>query len=175
MRNRRPANRPSRRINFLVGKRHLRQAKRAPFHLRHDDRVKKGAPHYSNSYPFSFPLSLSLATGTGKGDISKKDPSKRRKQAPSPPTDQGFEGCALRGLATAPEHSGFEPSTDKGFEGWPSEVFDSHPRARRVRDDPGYVCYMAEARATLPRFPRTFPRPTGTICNGIESRLEGGE
>jgi hypothetical protein len=25
---------------------------------------------------------------------------------PSPPTDQGFEGCALRGPATAPEHSG---------------------------------------------------------------------
>jgi hypothetical protein len=31
---------------------------------------------------------------------------------------------------------------------------------------------MAEARATLPRYPRTFPRPAGTICNGIP--LEGG-
>jgi hypothetical protein len=39
------------------------------------DRVKKGAPHYLNLYPFSFPLSLSLAIGIGKGDISKKDPS----------------------------------------------------------------------------------------------------
>jgi hypothetical protein len=57
------------------GKRHLRQEKQAPFHLRHDDRVKKGVPPYLNSCPFSFPLSLSLATGTGKGDISKKDPS----------------------------------------------------------------------------------------------------
>jgi hypothetical protein len=83
------------------------------------DRIKKGAPHYLNLYPFSFPLSLSLATGIGKGDISKKDPSQRRKRAPSPPTDQGFEGCALRGLATAPEHSGSEPFTDQGFEGWP--------------------------------------------------------
>jgi hypothetical protein len=36
-----------------------------------------------------------------------------------------------------------------------------------VRDDPGYVRYMAEARATLPRYPRTFPRPALTICNGI--------
>jgi hypothetical protein len=56
------------------GKRHFRQAKRAPFHLRHDDRVKKGAPHYLNIYPFPFPLSLSLslATGTGKGDIPKR-------------------------------------------------------------------------------------------------------
>jgi hypothetical protein len=41
----------------------------------------------------------------------------------------------------------------------PSEGFDSRPRACRVRVDPRYVCYMAEARATLPRYPRTFPRP----------------
>ena len=41
-----------------------------------------------------------------------------------------------------------------------------------MRDDSGYVCYMAEARATLPRYPRTFPRPAGTICNGIPP--EGG-
>jgi hypothetical protein len=54
----------------------------------------------------------------------------------------------------------------------PSEGFDSRPRAHRVRDDPGYVRYMAEARATLPRYPRTFPRPAGTICNGIPP--EGG-
>jgi hypothetical protein len=52
------------------GKRHLRQAKRAPFRLRHDDRVKKGASPYLNLYPFPFPLSL--ATGTGKGDIVKR-------------------------------------------------------------------------------------------------------
>jgi hypothetical protein len=52
------------------GKRHLWQAKRASFHLCHDDRVKKAAPHRLNSYPFFFPF-LSLATGTGKGDISK--------------------------------------------------------------------------------------------------------
>jgi hypothetical protein len=99
------------------GKRHLRQEKRAPFHLRHDDRVKKGAPPYLNSCPFSFPLSL--ATRTRKGGISKKDPSQRRKRASSPPTDQGFEGCALWGSATAPEHSGSVPFTDQGFEGWP--------------------------------------------------------
>jgi hypothetical protein len=117
---------------------------------------------------------------------------------PSPPPDQGFEGFALRGPATALEHSGSAPITDQGFEGWPlkrvrqppqstpaprpllirgskagpSEGFDSHPRARRVRDDPGYVRYMAKARAMLPRNPRTFPRPAGTICNGIPP--EGG-
>jgi hypothetical protein len=55
------------------------------------------------------------------------------------------------------------PTTDQGFEGWPLEGFDSCPRARRARDDSGYVRYMAEARATLPRYPRTFPRPVGAI------------
>jgi hypothetical protein len=91
------------------------------FRLRHDDRVKKDVSPYLYSCPFSLPLSLtlSLATGTGKGGIWKKDPSQRRKRAPSPPTDQGFESCAFRGSATAPEHSGSEPSTDQGFEGWP--------------------------------------------------------
>jgi hypothetical protein len=53
------------------GTRHLWQAKRATFHLRHDDRVKKGAPHRLISYPFPLPLSLSLATGTGKGIFRK--------------------------------------------------------------------------------------------------------
>jgi hypothetical protein len=97
------------------GKRHLRQAKRAPFCLRHDDRVKKGVPHYLNLY--RFPLSLSCHRDRERGYF-EKDPSQRRKRAPSPPTDQGFEGCALRGSATALEHSGSEPFTDQGFKGW---------------------------------------------------------
>jgi hypothetical protein len=41
------------------GRRHLWQVKRATFHLRHDDRIKKGASHRLNSYPFLLPLSLS--------------------------------------------------------------------------------------------------------------------
>jgi hypothetical protein len=117
-RNRRPVNRPSRRITPWQGKRHLRQVKRAPFHLRQDDRVKKGAPHYLNLYPFPFLLSLSCHKDRERGYF-EKDPSQRRKWAPSPPTDQGFEGCALRGSATAPKHSDSEPITDQGFEGWP--------------------------------------------------------
>jgi hypothetical protein len=103
-----------------------------------------------------------------------------------------------KGSIAAPEHSGSEPITDQGFEGWPlgrvrqlpqsaraprpllirgskagpSEGFDSRPRACRVRDDSGYVRYMAEARATLLRYPRTFSRPAGAICHGIPP--EGG-
>jgi hypothetical protein len=101
------------------------------------------------------------------------------------------------GSSNRPKHLGFVPITDQGFEGWPlgrvrpaqstraprpllirgsqagpSKGFDSRPRTRRVRDDPGYIRYMAEARATLPRYPRTFPRQAGTICNGIPP--EGG-
>jgi hypothetical protein len=52
------------------GRRHLWQAKRATFHLLHDDRVKKGAPHRLISYPFPLPLSLSCYRDR-KGDISK--------------------------------------------------------------------------------------------------------
>jgi hypothetical protein len=87
-----------------------------PFRLRHNDRVKKGAPPHLNSCPFA--LSLSCHRDRERG-YSEKDPSQQRKRAPSPPTDQGFEGCTLRGPATAPEHSGSLPFTDQGFEGWP--------------------------------------------------------
>jgi hypothetical protein len=86
------------------GKRRLWQTKRATFHLRHDDRVKKGAPHRLNSYPFPLPLSLSLATGTEKEDISK-----------------GIllhEGSGPRALLLI-----------RGSKAGPSEGFDSRPRA----------------------------------------------
>jgi hypothetical protein len=126
------------------GKRHLWQAKRASFHLRHDDRVKKGVPHYLNSYPFPLPLSLSCCRDRER-EYFERDPSPRRKRAPSPPTDQGFEGWPLErvrqppqstrapspllirgskagpseGFDSRPEHSGSAPTTDQGFEGWP--------------------------------------------------------
>jgi hypothetical protein len=64
------------------------------------------------------------------------------------------------------------PILIRGSKAGPSKGFDSRPRACRVRDDPGYVRYMTEARAALPRYPRTFPRLAGTVCNGIPP--EGG-
>jgi hypothetical protein len=126
------------------GKRHLWQAKRATFNLRHDDRVKKGAPHRLNSYPFPLPLSLFCYRDRERGYL-ERDPSPRRKRAPSPPTDQGFEGWPLgrvqqlpqstrasgsllirgskagprKGSTATSEHSGSAPTTDQGFEGWP--------------------------------------------------------
>jgi hypothetical protein len=58
-------------LTLRQGRRHLWQAKRATLHLRHNDRVKKGAPHRSISYPFSSsPFSL-LLQGPGKGILRK--------------------------------------------------------------------------------------------------------
>jgi hypothetical protein len=68
-----------------------------------------------------------------------------------------------KGSIAASGHSGSAPTTDQGFAGWPPKGFDSRLRTRRARDDSGYVRYMAEARATLPRYPRTFLRPAGAI------------
>jgi hypothetical protein len=137
---------------------------------------------------FLFPF-LSLATGTRKGDTLKgillcegSGPRallliRGSKAGPSEGFDSRLRALELRahywsevrrlaprkGSTAALGHSGSAPTTDQGFVGWPPEEFDSCLRTRRARDDSGYVRYMAEARATLPRYPRTFPRPTGVI------------
>jgi hypothetical protein len=85
------------------GKRHLWQAKRASFHLRHDDHVKKGAPHRLNSYPFPLPLSLSCYRDRER-DISKGILLR--------------EGSGPRALLLI-----------RGSKAGPSEGFDSRPRA----------------------------------------------
>jgi hypothetical protein len=145
------------------GRRHLWQAKRAKLHLCHDDRVKKGAPHRSISYPFPLPLSLSCYRDRERG-CSERDPSPRRKRAPSPPTNQGFEGWPLGRVRQPPQSTRApRPLLIRGSKAGPSTGFDSRLRTRRARDDSGYVQYMAEARATLLRYPRTFPRPAGAI------------
>jgi hypothetical protein len=175
-------------LTLRLGRQHLWQAKRATLHLRHNDRVKKGAPRRSISYPFPLPLSLSCYRDRERG-CSKRDPSLRRKRAlrpllirgskagPSEGIDSRLRALGLRahywlevrrlaprkGSTAASGHSGSAPTTDQGFEGWPPEGFDNHLRTRRARDDSGYVRYMVEARATLPRYPRTFLRPAGAI------------
>jgi hypothetical protein len=134
-------------------------------------------------------LFLSLATGTGKGDTLKGillcEGSGSRalllirgsKAGPSEGFDSHLRALGLRahywsevrrlaprkGSTAASGHSGFAPTTDQGFEGWPPEGFGSCLRTRRARDDSGYVRYMAEAQATLLRYPRTFLRPAGAI------------
>jgi hypothetical protein len=115
------------------GKQHLWQAKRASFHLRHDDRVKKGAPHRLNSYPFPFPLSLSCYRDRERGYF-ERDPSPRRKRAPSPPTDQGFEGWPLGRVRWPPQSTRASSSLlIRGSKAGPSEGFDIRLRALRLR------------------------------------------
>jgi hypothetical protein len=132
---------------------------------------------------------LSLATGTGKGNTPKgillregsrlQDllPIRGSKASPSEGFDNRLRAFGLhahywsevrrlaprKGSTAASGHSGSAPTTDQGFVGWPPEGFDSRLRTCRVRDDSGYVRYITKARATLPRYPRTFLRPAGAI------------
>jgi hypothetical protein len=128
-------------------RRRLWQEKRATLRLRHNNRVKKGTSRRSISYPFPFFLFLSLATGTGKEDTPKRilprEGTRLRasllirgsKAGPS----EGFNSrLRARGLHThywsevrrpaprkgsmaASGYSGSAPTTDQGFEGWPSK------------------------------------------------------
>jgi hypothetical protein len=81
-----PANHSPVALTLQQDRRRLWQAKQATLHLRHNDRVKKGAPRHSISYPFPLPLSLSYNRDRERG-YPERDPSPRRKRAPSPPTD----------------------------------------------------------------------------------------
>jgi hypothetical protein len=89
-------------------------------------------PHRSVSYPFPLPLSPSCYRDRERG-YSERDPSPRRKRAPSPPTDQGFEGWPpSKGSTAAPEHSGSAPTTDQRFEGWPLRRVRQPPQSTRA-------------------------------------------
>jgi hypothetical protein len=115
------------------GKRHLWQAKRATFHLRHDDRVKKRCATLFKFISFSSsPFSL-LLQGPGKGYFGR-DPSPRRKWASSPPTDQGFEGWPLGRVRQPPQSTRASGSLlIRGSKAGPSEGFDSRLRALGLR------------------------------------------
>jgi hypothetical protein len=102
-------------------RRHLWQAKQATLHLRHNDRVKKGAPRHSISYPFPLPLSLSCNRDRERG-YSERDPSPRWKRALRLHTHYWSEVRRLaprKGSMAASGHSGSVPTTDQGFVGWP--------------------------------------------------------
>jgi hypothetical protein len=92
-------------LTLRQDRRHLWQAKQATLHLRHDDRIKKGVPRHSIPYPFPLPFSLSCYRDRERG-YSERDPSPRRKRAPSPPTNQRFEGWPLRRVQQPPQRLG---------------------------------------------------------------------
>jgi hypothetical protein len=120
-------------LTLRQDRRHLWQAKRATLHLRHNDRVKKGAPRRSISYPFPLPLSLSCYRDRERG-YSERDPSPRKKRAPSPPTDQRFEGWPLGRVRRPPQSTRApRPLLVRGSKAGPSEGFDSRLRPLRLR------------------------------------------
>jgi hypothetical protein len=112
-------------------------------------------------------FSLSCQRDRERG-YSERDPSPRRKRAPSPllikgskvGPSEGFNShlkalglrahywsevrrpAPRKGSTAASGHSGSAPTTDQGFVGWPPKGSDSRLRARRARDDPGYVRYI---------------------------------
>jgi hypothetical protein len=82
-------------LTLRQGRRHLWQAKQATLHLRHNDRVKKGAPCRSISYPFPLPLSLSFSR---KGSTAALEHS-----GSAPTTSQRFEGWPLGWVRQSPQ------------------------------------------------------------------------
>jgi hypothetical protein len=103
-------------------------------HLRHNDRVKKRCATSSRFCIPSLFLFLSLTTGTGKGGYPERDPSPRRKRAPSPPTDQRFEGWPLGGVQQPPQSARApRPLLVRGSRAGPSEGFNSRLRPLGLR------------------------------------------
>jgi hypothetical protein len=128
-------------------RRHLWQEKRATLHLRHNDRVKKVRHVISISYSFLFPLSLSYNRDRERGiprkGILLREGNKPRasllirgsKAGPSEGFNSRLRALGLhahywlevrrpaprKGSTAASGNSGFAPTTDQGFVGWPSK------------------------------------------------------
>jgi hypothetical protein len=120
-------------LTLRQDRRHLWQAKQATLHLRHDDRIKKGVPRHSISYPFPLPLSLSCHRDRERG-YSERDPSPRRKRAPSPPTNQRFEGWPLGRVQQPPQSTRApRPLLVRGSKADPSEGFNGRLRPLGLR------------------------------------------
>jgi hypothetical protein len=125
----------------------LSQEKRTTLRLRHNDRVRKGTPRRSISYPFPFSSFSLLQQGSGKGDTpkrilpregtrlrasllirgSKAGPSEgfdSRLRSRGPYTHYWSEvrrPAPRKGSTAASGYLGSAPTTDQGFEGWPSK------------------------------------------------------
>jgi hypothetical protein len=126
-------------------RRRLWQEKQATLRLRHNNRVKKGTPRRSISYPFPFSSFSLLQQGPRKGDTPKRILPREgtrlraslliRGSKAGPP--EGFDSrlrsrgpythywsevrrpAPRKGPTAASGYSGSAPITDQGFEGWP--------------------------------------------------------
>jgi hypothetical protein len=125
----------------------LWQGKRATLRLRHNDRVKKRYATSFNFVSFSFSSFSLLRQGPGKGDTPKRillrEGTRLRasllirgsKAGPSEGFNSRLRARGLhthywsevrrpaprKGSTTASGYSGSAPTTDQGFEGWPSK------------------------------------------------------
>jgi hypothetical protein len=133
-------------LTLRQDRRQLWLAKQATLHLRHNNHVKKGVPRRSISYPFPLPLSLSCYRDRERG-YSERDPSPRRERAPSPPTDQRFEGWPLGRVRQSPQMTWApRPLLIRGSKAGPSEGFDSRLRALGLR-----AHYWSKVQRLAPR------------------------
>jgi hypothetical protein len=127
------ANHSSRRINSAQDRRRLWQAKQATLHLRHNDRVKKGVPRHSLSYPFPFPLSLSYNRDRERG-YPERDPSPRRKRARAPLLIRGSKAGPPGGVQQPPQSArALRPLLVRGSKVGPSEGFNGRLRPLGLR------------------------------------------
>jgi hypothetical protein len=159
-------------LTLRQGRRHLWQAKRATLHLRHNDHVKKGVPRRSISYRFPLPLCLSCYRDRERG-YSERDPSPRRKRAPSPPTDQRFEGWPLGRVRQPPQATRApRPLLIRGSKAGPpkgSTAASEHAeRGMTLGTSDTWPRLGLRSRGTLGHFRDRQER----FCNGIPS--EGG-
>jgi hypothetical protein len=123
------------------------QEKQATLRLRHNDRVKKRYATSFNFVPFSFSSFSLLQQGPRKGDTPKRilprEGTRLRasllirgsKAGPSEGFNSRLRARGLhthywsevrrpaprKGSTTASGYSGSAPTTDQGFEGWPSK------------------------------------------------------
>jgi hypothetical protein len=133
---------------------------------------KKGAPHRLNSYPFPSPLSLSCYRDRESG-YSERDPSPRRKQAPSPPTDQRFEGWPLGRVRQPPQSTRApHPLLIRGSKAGPSKgstaALEHAERGMTLGTSDTWLRLGLRSRGTQGHFRDQQER----YCNGIPP--EGG-
>jgi hypothetical protein len=128
-------------------RRRLWQGKQATLRLRHNDRIKKGTPCRFDCVSFSFSSFSLLQQGPGKGDTPKRillrEGNRLRasllirgsKASPSEGFNSRLRARGLhahywsevrrpaprKGSTAALGHTGSAPTTDQGFEGWPSK------------------------------------------------------
>jgi hypothetical protein len=134
-------------LTLRQDRRHRWQEKRVTLRLRHNDRVKKRYATSFNFVSFSFSSFSLLQQGPRKGDTPKgillhegngpRAPILIRgsKAGPSEGFNSRLRALGLRahyrsevrrpaprkGSTAASGHSGFAPTTDQGFVGWPSK------------------------------------------------------